>query len=177
MSHSPVSTAEEVVSTEVHVCQNDQGGRGDKPVLTPEAREMAESLYENITMGADAYLTMLPRVEDSRLKTDITAALCYYEKLGGKVKAILESAGVKAKEKSMMAKMPARAGIAMNTAMDHTTSHIAEMLIEGCSMSVTTATKLENHAEGKEHCQELSALCRDWARFEENHMESLKQYL
>ena len=77
----------------------------------------------------------------------------------------------------MMAKMASKAGIAMNTAMDHTYSHVAEMLIEGATMSVTTAEKLANHAEGKPDCADLVDYCRDWAKFEQNHIDALKKYL
>ena len=76
-----------------------------------------------------------------------------------------------------MAKMASKAGILMNTAMDNTNSHITEMLIEGATMSVTTAEKLANHAEGKEGCEELVDYCRDWAKFEQNHIDALKKYL
>ncbi len=202
-SASERSAAEKVVHTEVEVCtdrdkSNDCGcdktascrepkasdkscdcgctATGDKP-LTPAAREMAEELCKNLCMGADSYLHMLPRVQDERIKTSMTGALCFYEKLTGRVKDILTAAGLTPDEGSMMAKMSARAGIAMNTAMDKTDSHIAEMLIEGCTMSITTATKLQNHAEGKEGCSELSKLCAEWAEFEQNHIETLKKFL
>ena len=137
----------------------------------------AKELYKNLSMGCDAYLDMLPRVEDNRIKTDITAAMCYYEKTAGKVKEHLTSHGAKPVERGMMAKMATKAGIAMNTAMDKSNSHIAEMLIEGATMSVTTAEKLSNHAEEKPDCAELVGYCRDWARFEQNHIEALKKYL
>ncbi len=165
------SAAERVVTAECKVCSKDQN------TLTPAAREMAEEMYKNVTMGIDSYVHTLAHVEDNRLKTDMTAAMCYYEKLAGKIKQFLLDAGVEPAEGGMMAKMSARAGIAMNTIMDKTNSHIAEMLIEGCTMSITTATKLRNHAKGKEACAALVEMCDDWAKFEENHVERLKAYL
>ncbi len=169
------SVAERVVETEVKVC-TDHTAAG-KAALSPAATEMVEEMYKNVTMGTDSYLHMLPHVGDSRIQTDMTAAMCYYEKLTGKIKAVMQDAGMEPKESSMMAKMSARAGITMNTMMDKTDSHIAEMLIEGASMSVTTATKLQNHYKGKDDCDVLCELCADWAKFEENHIEALKKYL
>ena len=173
-TEAPVSTAEEVVATEVKVAQREQS---HEKTLSPAAEKMAEEMYKNLSMGCDAYLDMLPRVEDNRIKTDITAAMCYYEKLIGKVKQILLDHGAEPVERGMMAKMASKAGIAMNTAMDGSNSHIAEMLIEGATMSITTAEKLANHAEGKRDCAELADYCRDWAKFEHNHIEALKKYL
>ncbi len=169
------SSAEKVVETEVKVC-TDETGKCQKQ-LSPEAKALAEEMYKNVTMGTDSYLHMLPHVGDSRIQTDITAAMCYYEKLTGKLKTIIDDAGLEPKEGSMMAKMSARAGITMNTMMDKTDSHIAQMLIEGATMSVTTAQKLCNHAEGKPDCNELRELCADWAKFEQNHIEALKKFL
>ena len=171
---SPVATANEVVTAEVKVAQN---SHDHEERLTPAAEKLAEELYKNMSMGCDAYLDMLPRVEDNRLKTDITAAMCYYEKTIGKVKQYLIDHGAQPAERGMMAKMATKAGIAMNTAMDNSNSHITEMLIEGATMSIATAEKLANHAEGKPECRELVDICRDWAKFEQNHIDALKKYL
>ena len=170
-THTPVSTADEVVTTEIKVAQK------QKHCLTPAAEKMAEEMYKNLNMGCDAYLDILSRVEDNRIKTDITAAMCYYEKLIGKIKQFMLDHGADPEERGMMARMASKAGIAMNVAMDNTNSHIAEMLIEGATMSITTAEKLSNHAEGKPDCAELADYCRDWAKFEQNHIDALKQYL
>ena len=170
----PVETANEVVTAEVKVAQNSHNSDSR---LSPAAEKLAEELYKNLSMGCDAYLDMLPRVEDNRIKTDITAAMCYYEKTIGKVKEYLMDHGAQPAERGMMAKMATKAGIMMNTAMDNSNSHITEMLIEGATMSVTTAEKLANHAEGKADCRDLVGICRDWAKFEENHIDALKKYL
>ena len=39
------------------------------------------------------------------------------------------------------------------------------------------AEKLANHAEGKDDCHDLVEYCRDWAKFEQNHIDALKKYL
>ena len=194
-STAPHATANEVVTAEVKVAQTrdrtqdrdcapecaPQSGSKSASATggkwSPAAEKLAEELYKNLSMGCDAYLDMLPRVEDNRIKTDITAAMCYYEKTIGKVKQYLLDHGAQPAERGMMAKMATKAGITMNTAMDPSNSHIAEMLIEGATMSITTAEKLANHAEGKSECAELVEYCRDWAKFEQNHIDALKKYL
>ncbi len=182
LSANPTSTAEEVVSAEVKVCTC-----RDHHTLTPEARALAQEMYKLVTMGNDAYLHLLPRVQDneaggnpetgSAIKTDITAAMCYYEKLTGKIRQYLTEDGTEPREESMMAKMAARAGIRMNAAKDQTNSHITQMLVEGCTMSVTNVTSLINRNRGKDGCGELIELCEDWIHFEQRHMDALKKYL
>ena len=175
---TPVETANEVVTAEVKVAQISHSDHpADHRRLSPAAEKMAEELYKNLSMGCDAYLDMLPRIQDNRIKTDVTAAMCYYEKTLGRLKQYLASHGLSPSERGAMAKMATKAGIVMNTAMDDSNSHIAEMLIEGATMSVTTAEKLSNHADGKPDCAELADYCRDWAKFEQNHIDALKKYL
>jgi hypothetical protein len=146
------------------------------PVVT-----MTEQLYKNISMGNDAILHLLPRVSDGapggRIKTNMTAALCYYEKLSSKLQNILASHGEEAKEEGTMAKIGARMGIIMNTAMDATDSHIAQMLIEGSTMAITENTKLIHQYENDPSCAEPVSLARSLVEFEERHIEALKQYL
>ena len=170
----PVETANEVVTAEVKVAQISHDSNGG---LSPAAEKLAKELYKNLSMGCDAYMDMLTHVKDNRIKTDITAAMCYYEKTMGKVKEYLTDHDAHPTERGMMAKMATKAGIAMNTVMDNSDSHIAEMLIEGATMSITTAEKLSNHAEGKADCRDLVGICRDWAKFEENHINALKKHL
>ena len=142
------------------------------PVVT-----LTEQLYKNVSMGNDAALHLLPRVRDGRIKTNMTAALCYYEKLSSKLQSILASHGEEAKGEGMMAKMGARMGIVMNAAMDSTDSHIAQMLIEGSTMAITENTKLIHEYENDPACAEPVSLARSLVDFEERHIEALKQYL
>ena len=139
--------------------------------------EMATELYKNITMGSDAVVHLLPKVKDSEMKTSMTAAMCYYEKAAGKVKDILTEHHAPAKEEPLMTRMASRMGIAMNTAMDATSSHIAQMLIEGSTMAITEATRLCHRFEKKDGCEALIKIAKDLAEFEQSHIEKLKAFL
>ena len=88
-------------------------------------------------MSSDAVIHLMPRVHDERIKTGMSAALCFYEKTAGKVRNILTDRGIEAKQENPMSKMAAHMGIVMNTAIDATDSHIAQMVIEGSTMSIT----------------------------------------
>ena len=141
------------------------------------AVELATELYKNITMGSDAIVHLLPKVKDNEMKTSMTASMCYYEKAAGKVKQFLKDHGATAKEEPLMTRMASRMGIAMNTAMDATPSHIAQMLIEGSTMAITEATRLCHRFEGQKGCEEMLTVAEDLAEFEQSHIEKLKAYL
>ena len=139
--------------------------------------ELATELYKNITMGSDAIIHLLPKVKDNGMKTSMTAAMCYYEKAAGKVKDFLTKHHAEAKEEPLMTRMASRMGIAMNTAMDATSSHIAQMLIEGSTMAITEATRLCHRFEGREGCDEMLTVAKELAEFEQSHIEKLKAFL
>ncbi len=141
------------------------------------AVELATELYKNITMGSDAVIHLLPKVKDNGMKTSMTAAMCYYEKAAGKVKAFLKEHHAAAKEEPLMTRMAARMGIAMNTAMDATSSHIAQMLIEGSTMAITESTRLCHRFEGQKGCEEMLNVAKDLTEFEQSHIEKLKAFL
>ena len=143
----------------------------------PPKIQLATELYKNINMGAEASLHLLPKVKNNELKTLMTAAMCYYEKAAGRAEKFIKEHGDEPQEESLMTRMASRAGIAMNTMMDDSTSHIAQMLVKGSTMGVTEATKLLHRFEGQEDCGEMLDLAREWVKFEEAHVEKVKAFL
>ena len=141
------------------------------------AAAMGTQMYKDLNMSSDAVLHLMPRVRDERIRTDMSAALCFYEKTAGKVRKILTDHGVEAKQESPVSRMAAHLGIVMNTAIDATDSHIAQMVIEGSAMSVTEAVKLRNQYRDSPGCGELVTLADDIAKFEDRHMENMKRFL
>ena len=85
--------------------------------------------------------------------------------------------GIEAKQENPMSKMAAHMGIVMNTAIDATDSHIAQMVIEGSTMSITEAVKLRNQYRDRPGCGELVTLANDIAEFEDRNIQNMKQFL
>jgi translation initiation factor 2B subunit (eIF-2B alpha/beta/delta family) len=76
-----------------------------------------------------------------------------------------------------MAKLGVKMGVMMNTMMDDTTSHIAEMMIQGATMGITATTKLIRENENTSRSEEALALARRIIGYEEESIEKLKQFL
>ncbi len=153
------------------------GGNADSGKKESPAVAMGTEMYKDLTMSCDAVVHLLSRVKDESIKTHMTAALCFYEKNAGKVKKILADHGAEAHGENIMSKTMAHMGIVMNTAMDTSDSHIAQMLIEGSTLSATEAAKLRNEYRGKPDCEELVSIADSIADFESHHIDSLKQFL
>lgn len=134
-------------------------------------------IYKNVKMGSDALLTLLPKSEDDKMITAMTTQLNGYEKFAAEAEKQLAPLGIKPKEEPMMKKMSARMGINMNTLVDATSSHMAEMLIKGSTMGITDMTKKVREFEGDGCPEQALKLGRELITFEQNNIEKMKEFL
>ena len=141
-----------------------------------EASFFAE-IYKNVKMGADSIINLLPHVKDDGLRSLMTRQLDGYEKYAARAAEQLEARGENAKEEGLLTRVSARIGMAFQTMLDSTTSHIAEMMIEGSNMGITDMTKLLNNHELRGSGKEATRLAREVVAFEEHNLEILKRYL
>ena len=68
-----------------------------------------------------------------------------------------------------------KGGIHVNTMLDTSTSHIAEMLIQGSNRGLTSMWKALNHHENAGN--KSMEIAKELMDFEEKNIERLKQYL
>jgi hypothetical protein len=140
-------------------------------------KEFLDTLYKNVKMGADAIIDLMPKVKDEGMRTEMTSELEHYEKFAKEIRAILFKADEEPKEESFITKAMTKMGIEMNTMIDSTTSHIAEMMIKGATMGVTDTTKLIRQYENTPCSEEALALARRTVKYEEESIERLKKFL
>ena len=138
---------------------------------------MLEELYKNAKMGAEALLSMLPKVADSNMRRDLTAQLDGYEGYAKQAEQYLCEQGKEAKDAGVWQKMTAKVGIGVNTLMDSDTSHLAEMVIEGSNMNITASVKLLREYENCRVGEKALRLCRDMIDFEQRNVERMQNYL
>ena len=138
---------------------------------------MLEELYKNAKMGAEALLSMLPKVADSNMRRDLTAQLDGYEGYAKQAEQYLCEQGKEAKDAGVWQKMTAKVGIGVNTLMDSDTSHLAEMVIEGSNMNITASVKLLREYENCRVSEKALRLCRDMIDFEQRNVDRMQNYL
>ncbi|MBQ9778192.1 MAG: hypothetical protein IJW22_04620 [Clostridia bacterium] len=147
-----------------------------------EKRELEEEfffseIYKNTKMGAEAIINLLPHVKEDAIRSLMTQQLDGYEKYAARAAKQLECRGVTPKEENIFTRLGARVGMALNTMMDSTTSHIAEMMVEGSNMGITDMTKLLNSFEVQGNAVDAVRLAREVVAFEEHNLEMLKRFL
>lgn len=136
-----------------------------------------DEIYKNAKMGADAIINLLPRVNDDALRSVMTMQLDGYEKYAARAARELDVRGLDAKEENLFTRLSARFGMTFNTMIDSTSSHIAEMMIEGSNMGITDMTKLLNNFETTHPHSPAVRLAHEVMQFEEHNLELLKRYL
>ena len=142
-----------------------------------KTNEILERIYKNVKMGSESITTLLPKVGDDRMISDLTTQLTGYEDIACRASNLLRQCGLSAEEEGFMKKIPAKAGIMMNIAIDATSSHIAEMMIQGSNMGIVDMTKYLNEAKRYSVSKEAVDLANEVVTFEENNIQRLKAYL
>ena len=144
---------------------------------TTKEAEMLEKLYKNVKMGSDSIIKLMDKATDGEFKTALTKQIDGYESLAKKIKKRLSDMGQEAKEENVMVKMWSSVGMAMNTLMDSSDSHLAQLIAEGSTMGITDSIKLLRDHENTNVSEEALALVRDVIKFEERNLETAKKYI
>lgn len=139
--------------------------------------ELLCSIYKNVKMASDALLTLMPKVKNENLKNDMTVQVSVYEGFASRAAKLLAENGTKPEEEGMMTKMGAKMGMMMNTLRDASTSHLAEMLVEGSEMGVNDMTTAIRRAEQAGVAGEPLHLARHLCDYERERAEKLRTYL
>ena len=138
---------------------------------------LLEAMYKNVRMGADSIIDIMPKVIDEDLRSELTSELERYDEFSKEIEKIFLNIGKEAKDQGIFAKLGTKMSVAVNTLVDVTTSHIAEMMIQGGTMGITDATKLLREYETTSCSEDVLDLTRRIIKYEEETIERLKKFL
>jgi hypothetical protein len=139
--------------------------------------ELLQDIYSNVKMGSDSIINLLPKIKDDNMKTFMTSQLDQYEKYAHQVRKELVSQGVEPKEANPVAKLGAKIGMEMKSMQDSTTSHMAEMMVQGSTMDVTDLLQKVTIYEKCPECKRSVSLAKEIVAFEERNIEKMKEFL
>jgi len=109
-----------------------------------QTHKLLQTIVENARMGADACDQLMPKTDDMALRQELMNERQQYENACRDAEAQLMQLGAHPHPKGPMARAGMWMGMEMNTMMDKSASHIADMLIQGCTMGVVEMTKARN---------------------------------
>jgi len=109
-----------------------------------QTEKLLQSIVENGRMGEDACDQLLSRTQDMKMREELMLEKQQYADSVREAEQKLCEMGVHPHPKGMMARMGMWMGMQMNTISDRSASHIADMLIQGCTMGIVEITKARN---------------------------------
>ena len=131
-------------------------------------------IYRNAKMGAESIINLLPAVENKNLESELTVQLARYGEFASEAEKLLAEHDEKPLEESTFSRLMAKMGIRMNTMIDKTSSHVAQMVIEGAVMGITDIQKRLNEANDYGKAEPIA---KRLIAFEEDTIERMKEYL
>ncbi|MGI6492504.1 MAG: hypothetical protein GX949_07445 [Peptococcaceae bacterium] len=137
--------------------------------------ELLNFIYQNSQMGVETIKQLLSIVKDENFKKHLEAEFNEYEAIHSLARTLLNKNGLDEKGIGTLDKIKTYLMINMETLMDKSTSHIAEMLIIGSNMGVIDAIKNIRKYQSAE--PDIISLMERLLRFEENNIQQLKTFL
>ena len=148
----------------------------NKPTSNKDS-ELLQDIYSNVKMGSESIINLLPKIKDNTMKTFMTSQLDQYEKFAQKARTQLISQGIEPKEVNPVSKLGAKIGMEMKSLQDSTTSHMAEMMVQGSTMDVTDLLQKISVYENCPECTNSVRLAKEIVAFEEKNIQKMKQFL
>ena len=137
--------------------------------------KVLRAVQRNTKMAMKAIDTITDRVYDDDLSMHITRESMKYAELYNKATDRLLNGRAASYRENGIQDMMLMGGVRANTMLNTSTSHIAELLIQGSNRGLTSMWKAINHNENAGNVS--MEIAKELMDFEEKNIEKLKQYL
>ena len=140
-----------------------------------KGEEVLAEIYRNCQLALQSISNILPETDDEDLKRELQAEHEEYEKISERARKIATDKNIELKDPSQFKKMMMWGSIKMNTLTNGSRAHIAEMMIQGTVMGITSLKTTAGESECND--QEICALLKELLELEEGFEKTLKSFL
>lgn len=140
-----------------------------------KVKNYATAIYQNAMTGIQSIRDIEDAVKDEELKKELSFEIEKFNKVSKKIEKFASENGFEVQENNFFEKMKMLMSVKMSTLADKSTRHIAEMLILGTVMGLTTCYK--DQSDHKNVSGELDAIVRELEIIEEDNYSRLKKFL
>ncbi|MBQ3220502.1 MAG: hypothetical protein IJB34_00915 [Clostridia bacterium] len=141
-----------------------------------KTEEALAEIYRNAQLALQSISNILPQVEDWEVKAELQSEHEEYEKFSAKAAVLAKDKNIELKEPNPFKKMMMWGSIKMNTLTDNSRAHIADMMVQGTVMGVTslrtTASELDPDGDA-----DIIALLDEMIKREEQFEKKWKEFL
>jgi len=140
-----------------------------------EEINVLDELNKGACMGRDAIHFIMDKVEDEALKKELENQYAEYKKISDKISELYpEYSEDEPHKTTTMNKVMTWYGIEMKTLADSTTSHLAELLMQGTNMGIIEGRRLLNQKDTDPKVHEIVS---EYVDMQESAVEKLKEFL
>ena len=140
-----------------------------------QSEEILAEIYRNAQLALTSIADITPQVDDHETRTELAAEHEEYERIAAKAAVIAKDHGIELKEPNAFKKAMMWGSIKMSTLTDNSRSHIAEMMIQGTVMGITSLKTTQGKAECND--EEICSLLSEMIAMEEKYEKRLKTFL
>ncbi len=141
-----------------------------------KSEEILAEIYRNTQLALQSIVDILPETDAEDLKEEILRQHEIYEQFAARASVLARDKGIELKEPNVFKKAMMWGSIKMNTLTDNTRAHIADMMIQGTVMGITSL-KTSASEMGESADEEIKTLLSDLIEAEEGFEKKLKEYL
>lgn len=137
--------------------------------------DLLEKTYQNASIGITAIEAVLNKASDQEFNNALYKQLRDYQELKEKSGIQLQHNGAAAKDNSIYEKAMMKGNVKMNTLINSSESHIAQMVIQGSTMGITQMTRLLNNSKNADGVS--TDIAKEFIKKEEDNIEVMKKFL
>lgn len=137
--------------------------------------KLLEEICQSANTGVYSIDTLLPKVKNSRISAELTNHRAKLEEIARSAQRLMLDRQIDPDRTGAISKMGIWTGVQMNTMMDSSASHIADMVIQGDTMGITKMTKELNRAAVED--PRIRQLGEELVNTQRRNIEILKKYL
>ena len=143
---------------------------------TKKVEEALAEIYRNAQLALESISDILPETDDAEVREELHAQHEEYERFSAKAALLASNLGVELKEPNPMKKVMMWGSIKMNTLTDKSRAHIADMMVQGTVMGVTSLRTTASELPVDEN-DEILALLDEMIKAEEQFEKKWKEVL
>ena len=137
--------------------------------------QMLNHIYQSTQMGRESILSVLRHTEQYDFCQALQQQMSEYEQLNDQARKIMQNKGIDPEALSPLVKFNAQLVGSIKSGVNDSTSHIAEMMIQGNTKGVNESIKQLNDYKAAD--EEVRALAEKLLATEKNNIEQMKGFL
>lgn len=137
--------------------------------------ELLSEIIKSAKMGVASIKTLMPKVQDTKLKSELWRQIDSYRGVESKALDEVHSRGYMPEGINPVSQAVAWTSIQLNSIGGCNNSEVAEMMIDGSSMGIVEMTKTLSRSGTVD--PKLSGLAGELIELEQKNIENMKSYL